>query len=359
MISLRDHGLMDAPELRDQLAVTVYPATTPGDYPQRLVDAYTASGLAAIEAVAGRADRMMSLATVGPPGSMVARLLRPYVLGMIGRSLIQWGESLHYLDSSPPPELVPAQRDWTVYGGIKRSSWILNGTLSGAQTIREMTAPRRAWLHVVREPSADYAWRGISAIDRAWMTFDAARAMEDALCREGRMPAKSMIPLPSQMTDEIKENMVAGLMARDRPVNLVQSSMKNFGAGGAAPQADWKAQRLQPDPTPGLVQAASELQSRMISALGAHPAIMGGASSTGTVDREARRQFHETLILPMARLVEDEASMLFGAQVTLSWPPNPDTMMAIARTKKIEAETANLLETAAGARASARATCTE
>ena len=89
MISLRDHGLME----RAELQVT-------GDYTQqRLTAMYTAitgavvtGGVAAVEAVAGRVSRLMEVARVSG-GPRAEQALTPTVLAMIGRSLIEWGES--------------------------------------------------------------------------------------------------------------------------------------------------------------------------------------------------------------------------------------------------------------------------
>ena len=80
----------------------------------------------------------------------------------------------------------------------------------------------------------------------------------------------------------------------------------------------------------------------MVSALGAHPAILGGAASTGTVDREARRQLMEGLVMPLGAHVAYEASMLFGEEVALTWPENPDVALAMARTELVKAQTEKL-----------------
>ena len=352
MISLRDHGLMDAPSERAQLTVHGIP-----DMPEAISAAVVSGGIAGVEAVAGRVSRLMSMATVG--GSpMATRLLTPTVLGMLGRYLIEWGESLFWLETREgAPELVPAQYAWTVYGGVTRASWIIDATLSGAMVIREQRAPRGGWLHVIREAHPDYPTHGVPGIQRARVTYEMAAVLEDALLREGLQPSKSIIPVAQGLTEPLKKQYRA--FAEDRAMQVIfpETQQAGFGAGRTgAPQTDWKPHRLMPEPSSGLVQAANAAQARVVVALGAHPAIIGGAASTGTVDREARRQLLEFLVMPAGRLIEYEASMLFGAPVTLTWERNPDTMMVVARTAKIEAETANLLKPA-GARA--RATCTE
>ena len=67
--------------------------------------------------------------------------------------------------------------------------------------------------------------------------------------------------------------------------------------------------------------------------------LLGGAGSTGTVDREARKQLMVTLVQPVGQLIAYEASMLLGEQVRFVWPDDPDTMLVIARTEKTRVET--------------------
>ena len=91
MISLRDNGILD----RAEVAVT-------GDYTDQALSAmYNAvtgavvvGGIAAIEAVAGRVASMLSVARI-EGGPRARQALTPTVLSMIGRNLIEAGESLH------------------------------------------------------------------------------------------------------------------------------------------------------------------------------------------------------------------------------------------------------------------------
>ena len=49
--------------------------------------------------------------------------------------------------------------------------WIVDGTLTGAQTVYERSAPRAAWLHVIRDADPDYPWRGVSPLQRASVSY--------------------------------------------------------------------------------------------------------------------------------------------------------------------------------------------
>ena len=140
-----------------------------GDYTdQRLAATYGAvtgavisGGIAAVEAVAGRVASMLSVARVSG-GPRAAQALTPTVLAMIGRSLIERGESLHAVKVRRTGDLflVPAQETWTVYGGEDPEHWVIDATLTGAETVWQYVAPRHAWLHIIRDATPGYPWRG-------------------------------------------------------------------------------------------------------------------------------------------------------------------------------------------------------
>ena len=333
MISLRDHGLMD----RAELSVT-------GDYTaQRLSAMYNAvsgavvtGGVAAVEAVAGRVSRLMETAIVsGEPRAKQA--LTPTVLAMIGRSLIEWGESLHMLKYRIGPGgveyyLCPAQHEWTVLGGTDPEEWIVNATLTGAQTVYESSAPRAAWLHVIRDADPDYPWRGVAPLQRASVSSQLVRMAEDALVREMRQPTMAIIPQPQGSTADTN-TLRSEIQSGSHQTVFPPTTAAGYGAGrGSAPQTDWKPQRLKPMPEAALVALSDSASAKVVAALGAHPAIMGGGGGNGSVDREAGRQLRKMIGQPIARLIEENAWRVFRERITISWPPSVEAMLVKART---------------------------
>ena len=239
-----------------------------GDYTdQRLAATYGAvagavisGGIAAVEAVAGRVASMLSVARVSG-GPRAAQALTPTVLAMIGRSLIERGESLHAVKvrrSGGVVYLVPAQEAWTVYGGEDPEDWIIDATLTGAETVFRYVAPRAAWLHIIRDASPGYPWRGVSPLGRSQITYALASAAEDALLREAQMPVKALIPLPQGNID--KATLRNDIQNRAYQVAFPETAAGGFGSGRtSAPTTDWKPHRLQPMPQEGLVRASAEL----------------------------------------------------------------------------------------------------
>ena len=314
-----------------------------GDYTdQRLAAMYNAvtgavvtGGVAAIEAVSGRVSRLMETAHVSG-GPRAEQALTPTVLAMIGRSLIEWGESLHFLKyrmgaAGPEFYLVPAQHEWTVLGGSDPEEWIVDGTLTGAQTVCERSAPRAAWLHVIRDADPDYPWRGVSPLQRAAVSSQLVRMAEDALVTELSMPTKAMLPMP-QGANVDTDTLRSDFQNKAYQVIFPTTTTAGFGAGrGSAPLTDWKPHRLKPMPDEALVTLADNATARVVASLGAHPAIMGGGGGNGSVDREAGRQMRKMIMQPMARLIEENAWRVFGERIRITWEPGIDALLTKAR----------------------------
>ena len=253
---------------------------------------------------------------------------------MIGRSLIERGESLHAVKvrrSGGVVYLVPAQEAWTVYGGEDPEDWIIDATLTGAETVFRYVAPRAAWLHIIRDASPGYPWRGVSPLGRSQITYALASAAEDALLREAQMPVKALIPLPQGNID--KATLRNDIQNRAYQVAFPETAAGGFGSGRtSAPTTDWKPHRLQPMPQEGLVRASAEAYTRVVAALGVHPALLGGSTGAGVPVREAIKQFRGLLMKPIARLIEDNALRAFGERITISWPASIEAMGIKAKT---------------------------
>ena len=297
------------------------------------VSAVARGAVAAVEIVAGRVEsQFMEARVIGSRYAMSA--LTPQILGMIGRYLIERGEALFYYstDRNGNSALLPAQSNWTVFGGYAPASWVIDATIQGADTIQSVVAPRSAWLHIIRSAATDWPYRGISALKRASLTYELAKYAEDALVRESLIPAKAIVPMPSGTPQTWVDDLRAKIGVRLETTLFPQTTQKRGGASDK-PQTDWKVQRVTPAPTEAMVKLADQSQSRVIAALGGHPALSGG-SGTGSADREARKQLMDFLVLPLGVLVSHEASQTFDESVELRWDVQDDVRLMRARTAK-------------------------
>ena len=217
-------------------------------------------------------------------------------------------------------------------GGYDPEAWIVDATLTGAQTVYEASAPRAAWLHVIRDADPDYPWRGVSPLQRAAVSSQLVRLAEDALVTELRMPTKAIFPMPQGASIDTG-TLRSDFQNKGYQVVFPTTTAAGFAAGrGSAPLTDWKPQRLKPMPEDALVQLADNATARVVAALGAHPAIMGGGGGNGSVDREASRQMRKFIMQPMARLIEENAWRVFGERIRIWWEPGIDALLVKART---------------------------
>ena len=294
------------------------------------VDATVQGAVAAVEIVAGRVARQFSEARVIGP-RVAAQTLTPIVLATIGRSLIERGESLHWLDVGRAGDsiLLPAEPYWDIQGGANPNTWWIRAEISGPTAINTIQQPRAAWLHVLSSIDPVCPSRGVSALRRAHISSEAARIAEDALRRELRMPAKAVIP----QARGIKQDDINRLRAEfEKRADQLMMPITTQSGPSTQPQTDWKVHRLTPEPSDGLVKAAAETQGRVIALLGGHPALAGGASASGAPSREARKQLMDVLVRPLGAIVSAAASMLFESPVSLMWDAQDDVRLVRART---------------------------
>ena len=112
------------------------------------------------------------------------------------------------------------------------------------------------------------------------------------------------------------------------PVMFPPTTMRK---GSDIPQTDWKAQRIQAMPDQYLVALADAAQARVTWRRWACIRRWLTLHGTGTAAKEAVRQFHDLLVLPIGRAVEEEASRLFREPVRLRWDVGDDRLLIRGR----------------------------
>ena len=302
------------------------------------VDSLIRSTVAAVEVVAGRVERAFSSAMV-EGGPLAKRVLTPDVLGDIGRGLIERGESLHLLDMGRDGSaaLVPAEWSWDISGGANPETWVIGASVPSPSGTEYVRRPIGSWLFCLGSRAPWRPYRGVSALYRSRLTWELAGAAEDALLREMRIPTKAIYPIPKgQGGPEVAADLRSQFAAKMETV-LFPDSVQ--GRTTDKPQKDWVGERIQPKPTEALVQLSTDVQNRIISSLGGHPAL-AGSQGTGAADREARKQLMELLVRPLAARVEWTTSMLLEEPVKLKWRPQDDVLLvrwkAAETVKKID-----------------------
>ncbi|MCY4589766.1 MAG: phage portal protein [Alphaproteobacteria bacterium] len=291
----------------------------------RLVEAQAAgttqqaSATAAVEAVAGALSRAFTSAVVdGPPD--VVEAVSPRVLGQIGRDLIRVGESLHVIRMSGGRlRLFPAST-WYWEGGADPADWLCTATVYGPSGSSTWRVPASSVVFVAWGSPTARPYHGLSpsswAADTARLNANAERSLAD----EAGGPTAQLLAVPADGGDGADGDPLAALksdisQARGKAL-LVETTAAGWGDGKtAAPQHDWRQQRLGPAPTEAMVKLADAAFARVLAAAGCSPSLFNDAD--GTSKREALRQWHLGTVQPLARVLETELTDKLGLPVRL------------------------------------------
>ena len=155
----------------------------------------------------------------------------------------------------------------------------------------------------------DYSYRLPRKVARG-----ALRAALQVKLAEGRVIVVSAFELAEPRT-RLANELLAALDVPGKAL-LIETTNSGWGEGKtAAPQGDWKQQRLGPAPTPAMVALADAAFARVLAASGCSPALFD--NSDGTSKREALRQWHLGVVVPLARQLESQLTEKLDTDVRL------------------------------------------
>ena len=280
----------------DAITSALFAAASDGNVPPSV------EALGAVEAAAGLWSRAFASATVEPQ-TAATMPLTPAVLAAIGRGLAVRGEAVFVLAVNGAVELTQAS-SWKVSGGARPESWRYEIELAlPSGKVAKQTLPADAVLHVRYATRPAAPWAGISPLGMAAETRALATWIERRLAEEASTATSYVLPLPEAAdVDKLKADIKGG---RGR-LHIVDTTSTGWGDGtAAAPQRDWKSNRLGADPPEALGKLRSDVKNDIFGVYGIPSSIHG----TGGSARESYRQFLSSTIQPLAKLVVEELAV--------------------------------------------------
>ena len=294
-----------------------------------------ASATAAMEAAAGALSRAFMGAAVDAPPD-IAEAVTPRVLSQIGRDLVRVGESLHVIRMSGGRlHLFPAST-WYWEGGADPRQWTCTATTYGPSASETW---RVGFDSVVFATWGSPTARPYHGLGPGSWARDTARLMSNAersLANEAGGPVAQLVPIPQDGGDgDENTDPLAGLKAtiKDAKGNalLLETTAGGWGEGAVnAPRADWRPQRLGPNPPEAFGKVAQQSFNRFLAAAGVPPGLFAEGAD-GTAMRESLRQWHMGVVRPMARALEVELTEKFGVAVALKFDGYPMDMVSRAQ----------------------------
>ena len=281
-----------------------------------------ASSTAAVEAASGALSRAFAAAeVVGEP--WVKETVSPGVLGQVGRDLIRSGDSMHVIrvGADGMPRLIPCS-SWHWEGSHDPSSWTVRATAYGPSTSTTWNVPASAVVFVRWGGTPGQPYIGTGPLSWAHTTARLQSEVERSLADEAGGPLAQLLAIPHDGGDDSDTDPLKMLRADIAKAQgkalLVETTAAAWGDGkSAAPQKDWTANRLGPNPPESMATIRKDAFEAVLAACGTPPSLFTDAD--GTSQREALRRWHLGTVLPLARLVEHELSMKLETPVELKF----------------------------------------
>lgn len=270
---------------------------------------------AAVEAASGALSRAFASARISGPGR-VRDAVTPGFLAQVGRDLIRSGQSLHVIDVRRGRlSLLPAA-SWHFEGDAHPDTWTVRATYYGPSSSSTRHLPFSGVVFVPWGSTPGQPYTGTGPLRWAALTARLQSETERSLADEARGPVGQLISVPQQDgdLDTIKTAVKA---ARGKAV-LLETTAGGWGAGRAeAPRADWKPNRLGPQPDDALVRSRRETFDAVLASCGTPPAMFD--DSDGTAQRESLRRYLTTTVIPLGRVLAHELEKKLEAPISFDF----------------------------------------
>ena len=215
--------------------------------------------------------------------------------------------------------LIPCS-SWHWEGSHDPASWTVRATAYGPSTSTTWNLPASAVVFVRWGSNPGQPYVGVAPTSWAYTTARLGSEVERSIADEAAGPLAQL--LRCRRTAATMATMIrsrcsgADIRAARGKALLVETVNSGWGEGKtAAPQSDWKQQRLGPAPPEVLAQLRRDAFEHVLAACGTPPSLFTDAD--GTAQREAVRRWHLNLVSPMARMVEHELSAKLETPVKL------------------------------------------
>ena len=281
-----------------------------------------AGSTAAVEAASGLLSRAFSNAHVDAAG-WAQKAVTPVVLGQIGRDLVRRGKSMHVIlvDPFTGVQLVPAA-SWHWEGNHDVGSWTVRATAYGPSTSTTWNLPDAGVVFVRWGSTPGQPYVGVGPTNWAHSTSRLNSELERSVADEVSGPIAQLLSIPQDGGDGEATDPLAKLKADIRTARgkalMLETTSAGWGEGGtSAPQRDWVANRLGPQPPAVLAQLRKDSFEHVLASTGTPPALF--TDSDGTSQREAVRRWHQNAVKPLARILEHELTMKLETPVKLKF----------------------------------------
>ena len=279
----------------------------------------TVAATAGVEAASSFYGRAFQLATVTADRPMVADVLTPALMGMVGRSLVRRGELVLYIDMTGDGLALLPVNSYEVADGPSLSTWVYLchiATPSGRDEQRVAAMDGVVHLRYATDPARP--WRGIGPLEAASLAGKLSAETSAALADESSGPMHHFLPMPVDGEDDTVAELKVDIQTNRGGAVLVEAGDWDKAQSGQN-TADWHPRRLGANPPQPLVMLQELAFREVVAACGLNASMLF-SQSDGTMSRESFRQAG-TAMEATARPVSEELTRKLDSEVTLDLQP--------------------------------------
>ena len=263
-----------------------------------VADAY----VSAMETTAGALSRAFTAATVTGGGGAFS----PWVMGQIGRSLVEYGESVWYRVGMTLERV-------DNYDFPTRSIRNYNLNMPDGRVVQATTD---RVLHV-RWNVNIYNGRGVGPLQQARNLRQLMQRLEGSLKDELSAAVGYLLPIPQDGQSDTVATLRQQIAELKGRIAVIETARGGWGQGSAqGTRREFDLQRLGPNIPDSSVNLFEAAREAVFSACGYPPALAHDVD--GTSQREAWRRYLHGTVSPLGRLVIDAAGMA-GLQISIQW----------------------------------------
>ena len=259
---------------------------------------------AAVEFGVGLLGRCFAAAALEP--EILAATLTPVKREQLARALMLRGNVVMAIDigNNGAIRLLPAM-EYDIRGGVQESSWVYHLNIPAPSRPELRRLPSDGVVHIRIGADPESPWEGCSPLLNAGLSSQTLARLEQRFGQEAGARTGYLLPYPDGMAEESVTALKTDITNLAGQVALVETTSGGAGQGrNAAPQQDWKLQRLGAQFPEGNVTTRREVGANVVSAMGIPAPLYVGAD--GATIRESYRQLLTSTLQPMAVLIADE-----------------------------------------------------
>ena len=296
----------------------------------------------ALESAAFLYSSVLSSCKVSAP-DWAGSALSSRFLAQVGRDLVRVGSSYHLIEIQEGAlKLFPCSGVHWEAGTYDPQTWTGTADLSGPVTTMQKRVQYGEIVEFLWGTDSGQPWCGRGPVSYAATSHRLHAENDRSLADESAGPIANLVPTsgnpapahddPGRDDTDPFRKLRADIARTRGGAVLLQTSRELSMTPGSAPQKDWSANRLGPNPGKAQVDLQRQVFEQVVASCGIPPALFSGGNSQG--QREALRRWSMVVVQPFVARVAEELSLKLEEEIRLT--PDPYGQDIVGRSRALQ-----------------------